>query len=75
MVVASVVLAELLVVRVLAPREITPPVPDSAPTDWPVAVPDMSKVPPFIVSAPPTGSEPPTASSTSVPALTIVPPP
>ena len=35
---------------------------------------DMSKVPPFTVSAPPAGSEPPTASSTSVPALTIVPP-
>ena len=71
---ASVVLLLLLVVRVLAPRSIWPPVPASAPTVWPVAISDMSKMPPFTVSAPPTGSEPPTLSSTSVPALMVVPP-
>jgi hypothetical protein len=73
--VASVVFMLLLVVRLLAPSEIWPPAPASAPTVWPVAICDMSNRPPFTVSAPPTGSDPPTLSSTSVPALIVVPPP
>ena len=76
---ASVVLAELLVMSVLVPSEMMPPAPDSAPTVMllpgvPPLICDMSKVPPFTVSAPVGASDPPTLSSSSVPALTVVPP-
>ena len=74
---ASMVLAELLVVSVLAvgfvPSAITPPVPERAPTVRGPSSCDRSRVPPFTVSAP-AALRPEPLSSCRTPAFTVVPP-